>query len=71
MFNKKEEKLRRYIMTILEMIIHKIFILGKEPQGIGLSQFKAQTKANAVKSANNHEEKQKEIKLSDLMRRNY
>ncbi len=52
--------------TILN-IINKIFIFEKEPQKIGLSQFKAEPEA---KKKEDPSIKNKNVKLSDLMRRN-
>ena len=54
------------IMEILRYILNKIFMFEKEPQKIGLTQLKNQT------SDDKHKEesvKQKDINLSDLMRR--
>ena len=51
--------------TILN-IIQKLFILEKEPQRIGLSQFKETTE---VKKKESPSIKNKNVKLSDLMRR--
>ncbi len=53
-------------MSIIETIMHKIFVFEKEPQMVGLSQFKTQHvhQEKPVPSL-----KQKDIKLSDLMRR--
>jgi len=56
-------------MSIFETIIHKILFLEKEPQKIGLSQVKepiataTQTETPSIKNKN--------VKLSDLMRRSY
>ena len=47
-------------------ILQKLFIFEKEPQKIGLSQFKTET--NFPKKTPTI--KDKDIKLSDLMRRN-
>ena len=53
-------------MQLFHNILHKIIFFEKEPQKIGLSQFK--------KNENEKKEeisiKNKDIKLSDLMRRN-
>ena len=53
-------------MNILETVINKILIFEKEPQRIGLSQFK-ETTANTA--SNEPSIKRKDVKLSDLMRR--
>ena len=47
-------------------ILQKIFIFEKEPQKIGLSQFKAEPVKDNKKELT---KKNKDIKLSDLMRR--
>lgn len=52
-------------MNILETIINKILIFEKEPQKIGLSQLKETV---VVKKAE-PSIKNKDVKLSDLMRR--
>lgn len=53
-------------MELVINLIQKFFIFEKEPQRVGLSQFKKtiQTQAKPKPSLRN-----KEIKLSDLMRR--
>jgi hypothetical protein len=52
-------------MEIMAKIFEKIFIFDKEPQKIGLSQFKEkQTETTQVQPSL----KNKNIKLSDLMR---
>lgn len=53
-------------MNLLNKIISKIFIFEKEPQKIGLSQFKATPAKNDTITPSI---KKKDIKLSDLMRR--
>ena len=58
--------LRRIVMSILETIMHKILIFEKEPQRVGLSQFK-EDEAPTKKSEPSI--KSKNVKLSDLMRR--
>ena len=52
-------------MSIFEKIINKILIFEKEPQKIGLSQFKEQT----VSPQKEPSLRNKDVKLSDLMRR--
>ncbi len=52
-------------MSILETIMNKILIFEKEPQKIGLSQLK---EAPIVKKTE-PSIKNKDVKLSDLMRR--
>lgn len=52
-------------MNILEMIMKKILIFEKEPQKVGLSQFKEPV---AIKKSE-PSIKNKDVKLSDLMRR--
>ena len=47
--------------------IQKIFLFEKEPQKVGLSQFKEQTEVKKQAPSI----KNKDIKLSDLMRKNY
>ena len=54
------------IMNIIESIIKKVLIFEKEPQKIGLSQLKEP--AVAIKKAE-PSIKNKDVKLSDLMRR--
>lgn len=53
------------VMNILETIMRKILIFEKEPQKVGLSQFKEPT---VIKKAE-PSIKNKDVKLSDLMRR--
>ena len=53
-------------MNILNTIISKIFIFEKEPQKIGLSQFKPEAVDCIPKGPSL---KNKDVKLSDLMRR--
>ena len=57
--------LKETIMSILETIMHKILIFEKEPQKIGLSQLK---EAPIIKQSE-PSIKNKNVKLSDLMRR--
>ena len=52
-------------MSIFETIMHKILIFEKEPQKIGLSQLKD----TPVVKQNEPSIKNKNVKLSDLMRR--
>ncbi len=52
-------------MNLLETIIHKVLIFEKEPQRVGLSQFKDRPVAKPVEPSI----KSKNVKLSDLMRR--
>ncbi len=52
-------------MNILETIMKKILIFEKEPQKVGLSQFK-ETVVNKMPAPSI---KNKDVKLSDLMRR--
>lgn len=52
-------------MNLFEKIVHKILIFEKEPQKIGLSQLKEQP---IIKKAE-PSLKNKDVKLSDLMRR--
>ncbi len=53
-------------MSIFELIMQKISIIGKDSQKIGLSQFKKEeTKQNRKVSF----KKNNDVKLSDLMRR--
>ncbi len=54
------------IMNILQIILNKILIFEKEPQKIGLSQFKT---PKVVQSKSEPSIKNKNVKLSDLMRR--
>lgn len=53
-------------MNFISKIISKIFIFEKEPQKIGLSQFKSNSVKNDTITPSI---KKKDIKLSDLMRR--
>ena len=53
-------------MNIIDTIIKKIFIFEKEPQRIGLSQFKPET---VEKIPEGPSLRRKDVKLSDLMRR--
>ena len=53
-------------MESLHNIIEKVFIFDKEPQKIGLSQFKQPVKKQKKESPSL---KNKNVKLSDLMRR--
>ena len=53
-------------MSIINSIMQKILIFEKEPQRIGLSQFKAKP-VNDVPDGPSL--KKKDVKLSDLMRR--
>ena len=52
-------------MNILETILNKILIFEKEPQKIGLSQLKSQP----IIKKSEPSIKNKDVKLSDLMRR--
>ena len=52
-------------MSIFEKIINKILIFEKEPQKIGLSQFKDQV----ISTQKEPSLRNKDVKLSDLMRR--
>ncbi len=52
-------------MNFLETLMKKILIFEKEPQRIGLSQLKTET----VKKKQEPSIKNKDVKLSDLMRR--
>ena len=52
-------------MEILQKLIDKFFIFEKEPQKIGLSQFKEHTEEKKKEPSI----KNKEVKLSDLMRK--
>ena len=58
--------LRRTEMSLFETIINKILIFEKEPQRIGLSQFKDD---EIIKKKVEPSIKNKDVKLSDLMRR--
>lgn len=53
-------------MEFLQKFINKLFIFEKEPQKIGLSQFKEKPTETNQKTASI---KNKNVKLSDLMRR--
>ena len=53
-------------MELLNTIIKKIFIFEKEPQKIGLSQFKPEV---VNKEPEGPSLRKKDVKLSDLMRR--
>ena len=53
-------------MNIFNTFVDKILIFEKEPQRIGLSQFKAKAEAPRIEQPSL---KNKEEKLSDLMRR--
>ena len=53
-------------MNVFEMIINKILVFEKEPQKIGLTQIKE----SIIEKADNAPSiKNKNVKLSDLMRR--
>ena len=52
-------------MSILDTIVHKILIFEKEPQKIGLSQLKEEHPHRKIEPSI----KNKDVKLSDLMRR--
>ena len=52
-------------METLQKLIDKFFIFEKEPQKIGLSQFKEQSEEKKKEPSL----KNKEVKLSDLMRK--
>ncbi len=73
MYDEYNEKyciifLRSFSMNILESIMNKLLIFEKEPQRIGLSQFKV---SESIVDSNKKEPslKNKDVKLSDLMRR--
>jgi len=71
MYDKEIEKfciilVMETIMNIFNTFIDKILIFEKEPQKIGLSQFKAETTAPKIEQPSI---KNKDVKLSDLMRR--
>ena len=53
-------------MNIVNIIIKKILIFEKEPQKIGLSQFKPEVRDNIPEGPTL---RKKDVKLSDLMRR--
>ena len=57
--------LKETIMNILESIIHRLLIFEKEPQKIGLSQLKEPI----IQRKSEPSIKNKNVKLSDLMRR--
>ena len=57
---------RKQVDTILN-ILQKVFIFEKEPQIIGLSQFKEPVKQEKKEQPSLNK---KDVKLSDLMRRN-
>ena len=70
MYDKRREKcciilLKETIMNIFETIINKILIFEKEPQKIGLSQLKEPSVIKKTEPSI----KNKDVKLSDLMRR--
>ena len=52
-------------MNIVETIMQKLFIIDKEPQRVGLSQLNSQP----IQQKQEPSIKNKDIKLSDLMRR--
>ena len=56
---------RRNVMNMILNLIQKIFIFEKEPQKIGLTQLKEPV----IVQKNAHSIKNKDVKLSDLMRR--
>ena len=56
---------RRNVMNMILNLIQKIFIFEKEPQKIGLTQLKE----SVIVQKNVHSIKNKDVKLSDLMRR--
>jgi len=53
-------------MNLINMIMKKIFIFEKEPQMVGLSQFKPEMKDSVPEGPSI---RRKDVKLSDLMRR--
>ena len=57
--------LKETIMNILQSILNKILMFEKEPQKIGLSQLKSPK----VIQKSEPSIKNKDVKLSDLMRR--
>ena len=63
MYNEFKEKKVNAIFNILQ----KVFIFEKEPQKIGLSQFKEPEKKEKKEQPSLNK---KDVKLSDLMRRN-
>ncbi len=54
-------------MSLFETIINKILIFEKEPQRVGLSQFKSDEEIPVQKKEPSI--RNKDVKLSDLMRR--
>ena len=54
-------------MNLIELIVNKVLIFEKEPQKIGLSQLKYNN--NHIEHNNGASLKEKNVKLSDLMRR--
>ena len=70
MYDKRKGKyciifFKETIMNIFETIIQKILIFEKEPQKIGLSQLKEPVAPKKSEPSI----KNKDVKLSDLMRR--
>ena len=53
-------------MNLINSIINKILIFEKEPQKIGLSQFKPELNESVPQGPSI---RKKDVKLSDLMRR--
>jgi len=53
-------------MNIIEKILNRIFTFDKEPQKVGLSQFKPDAVNNVPEGPSL---RRKDVKLSDLMRR--
>lgn len=53
-------------MSIFETIVNKVLFFEKEPQMVGLSQFKPTTISREPEGPSL---KRKDVKLSDLMRR--
>ena len=53
-------------MSIFESIVNKVLFFEKEPQRIGLSQFKPSV---VTREPEGPSLKRKDVKLSDLMRR--
>ena len=62
MYNNSKEKIMETFVNILQ----KLFIFEKEPQKIGLSQFK---ESSIREKKQTPSIKNKDVKLSDLMRR--
>ena len=62
MYNNSSEN---YHMSIFENFMNKLFAFEKEPQKIGLSQFKD----TPIIEKSEPSIKNKDVKLSDLMRR--